>query len=210
MAMRKPYYLRFIEGDDPDNKSGQASGGGAGSGSGSDKDHGFPKDTPLAEMSVEQREAYWKFHARQHEGVAKSRADYDQQKADAEKWRKHQEDNKAPDQKVVDQAAEKARLDERTKLAPRLVAAEFKALSAGDIPKELLDGFLEDVDYTKYLDANGDIDTAKVQKRVDALNPVKSQQRKPNHQGYRPNDGATSVAVGRDLFASRNNKDKKG
>jgi hypothetical protein len=209
MAMRKPHFLMFTEGD-PDDK-GQTSGG-SGNASGSDKDHGFPKDTPLVEMTTEQQLAYWKFHARQHEGVAKSRADYDQQKAAADAWRKYQEDNKAPDQKVVDQAAEQARLEERTKLAPRLVAAEFKALAAGDIPKELLDGFLEDVDYTKYLDANGDIDTAKVQKRVDALKPAKGnpQQRKSNHQGYRPADGATSVAVGRDLYASRHNKNQKG
>lgn len=202
MAMRKPHFLMFADGD-PDE---QKPSGGSGNASGSDKDHGFPKDTPLVEMTTEQQLAYWKFHARQHEGVAKSRADYDQQKAAAEEWRKYQEENKAPDQKVVDQAAEKARLEERTKLAPRLVAAEFKALAAGEIPKELLDGFLEDVDYTKYLDANGDIDTGKVQKRVDALKPKQSQQRKPNHQGYRPSDGATSVAVGRDLYASRNNK----
>jgi hypothetical protein len=208
MAMRKPYFLRYAEGDDAGNNNAQTSGGG--SGSGSDKDHGFPKDTPLVEMTTEQQLAYWKFHARQHEGVAKSRADYDQQKAAADAWRKYQEENKAPDQKVVDQAAEKARLEERTKLAPRLVAAEFKALAAGEVPKDLLDGFLEDVDYTKYLDANGDIDTAKVQKRVDALKPKQTQQRKSNHQGYRPSDGATSVAVGRDLFASRHNKNQKG
>lgn len=206
MAMRKPHFLMFAEGDNPEE---QKPSGGSGNASGSDKDHGFPKDTPLVEMSTEQQLAYWKYHARQHEGVAKSRADYDQQKADADAWRKYQEDNKAPDQKVVDQAAEKARLDERTKLAPRLVAAEFKALSAGEIPKELLDGFLEDVDYTKYLDANGDIDTTKVQKRVDALKP-KQTQRKPNHQGYRPSDGATSVSVGRDLYAARNLKNQKG
>lgn len=207
MAMRKPHFLMLADGDPDEQKQ---TSGGSGNASGSDKDHGFPKDTPLVEMTTEQQLAYWKFHARQHEGVAKSRADYDQQKAAAEEWRKYQEENKAPDQKVVDQAAEKARLEERTKLAPRLVAAEFKALSAGEVPKELLDGFLEDVDYTKYLDANGEIDTAKVQKRVDALKPKGQQQRKPTHQGYRPTDGATSVAVGRDLYASRNNKNQKG
>jgi hypothetical protein len=31
-------------------------------------DQGFPKDTPVVEMSAEQQAAYWKHHSRQHEG----------------------------------------------------------------------------------------------------------------------------------------------
>src|SRR5690349_19240148 len=31
---------------------------------------GFPADTPLTEMTVEQREAYWKHQARKHESRA--------------------------------------------------------------------------------------------------------------------------------------------
>lgn len=201
MAMRKPTQLRFAEGDQ---------GGG-----GSDKDLGFPKDTPLVEMDDKQQIAYWKHHARKHEGTANARADYDQQKADAEKWRKAQEDNKAPDQKILDdakrEAADTARREEQAKLAPRLVKAEFKAAAAGKLSKELLDAFLEDVNHSVYLKDDGELDTDKIQKRVDALAPSGTQreQRKPNHQGYRPTDGATSVTNGRDLFASRN-KDKKG
>lgn len=201
MAMRKPTQIRFAEGD--------------GSGGGSDKDLGFPKDTPLVEMSTEQQLAYWKHHARKHEGTANARADYDQQKADAEKWRKAQEDNKAPDQKILDdakrEAADAARREEQAKLAPRLVKAEFKAAAAGKLSKELLDAFLEDVNHGVYLKDDGELDTEKIQKRVDALAPAGTQQRerKANHQGYRPTDGATSVTNGRDLFASRN-KDKKG
>lgn len=194
--LRKPFYLRFIEGD-----------GDGGSG----KESGFPKDTPLVEMTVEQQLAYWKHHARKHEGTANARADYDQQKADAEKWRQHQNDNKAPDQKVLDdavaQAREETRREEQAKAAPRIVKAEFKALAAGKVSKELLDAFLEDVNHTVYLDANGELDTDKIQKRVDALAPGKEkQERKQTHQGYRPTDGVTSVASGRDLFASRNKK----
>lgn len=201
MAMRKPFYLRFIEGEDGDN-------------GGSGKDLGFPRDTPLVEMTVEQREAYWKHHARKHEGVANSRADYDQQKADAEKWRQHQNDNKPADQKAIDDAAtkarEEARAEEQKKFAPRLVRAEFKAAAAdvGGVPKDLLEAFLEDVNPLVYLKADGELDTDKIEKRVKALAPVKQPpgQRKPNHQGYRPTDGATSVASGRDLFANRNKK----
>lgn len=202
MAMRKPFYLRFVEGDEGDK------GGGSG------KDTGFPKDTPLVEMTTEQQLAYWKHHARNHESVAKSRADYDQQKADAEKWRKAQEDSKTPDQKAIDDAAKKAReeasAETRKSFAPRLVAAEFKAASAGKVSKELLDAFLEDVNHTVYLKPDGELDTDKIEKRVKTLlesaGNKQQKERKPNHQGYRPSDGATSVASGRDLFASRQKK----
>lgn len=199
MAMRKPTQLKFAEGDEGGN------GGG-----GSDKDLGFPKDTPLVEMTEKQQVAYWKHHARKHEGVATSRADYDQQKADAEKWRQAQDQNKTPDQKAIDDAVnaarEETRKEELKKLAPRLVNAEFKSL-AKDVPKELLDAFLEDVNHALYLNDDGDVNTEKVQKRVDALTPKGvAAQRRDNHQGYRKNDGATGVANGRDLFASRQKK----
>lgn len=202
MAMRKPKQLMFVDGDDPDKNN---------NGGGSDKGLGFPKDTPLVEMSVEQQLAYWKHHARKHEGTANARADYDQQKADAEKWRQAQEDNKKPDQKLLDDAvrdaAEKARNEERTKSAPRLVKAEFKAIAAGAVPKELLDAFLEDVNHSVYLKPDGEVDSDKVKTRVEALTPKNQQQsRRQSHQGYRPADGATSVTNGRDLFASRNKK----
>jgi hypothetical protein len=204
MAMRKPTQLRFAEGDDS-NKGG--SGGG-----GSDKDLGFPKDTPLVEMDDKQQIAYWKHHARKHEGTANARADYDQQKADAEKWRQAEEANKKPDQKLLDdavrEAADKARREEQAKLAPRLVKAEFKSAAAGKLSKELLDAFLEDVNHSVYLKDDGEIDADKIQRRVEALAPAGTQQRqqRQNHQGYRPADGATSVTNGRDLYASRNKK----
>lgn len=190
MAMRKPTQIRNLEGD--------------GTGGGSDKDPGFPKDTPLAEMTTYQQVAYWKHHARKHEGIANARGDYDQVKADAEKWKTYQDSNKAPDQKVLDAAIETARSEERAKNAPRLVKAEFKAAAAGNIPPELLDAFLEDVNHTTYVKPDGELDTDKIAKRVEALTPKQEQrQQRQTHQGYRPNDGATSVANGRDLWASR-------
>lgn len=201
MAMRKPTFIRYIE--DPDNKGGDGGKGGGGSDKG--HEHGFPKDTPVVEMTSEQQIAYWKYHSRKHEGTVNARADYDQQKADAEKWRQHEKDNKPADQKVIDDEKERARNEERSKLAPRLVKAEFKAAAAGVVPKELLEAFLEDVNHSVYLKPDGEIDTDKIQTRVTALTP-KDNSRRQTHQGYRPNDGATSVVNGRDLFKSRNKK----
>lgn len=200
MAMRKPFYVRFAEGEE--------NGGGDGKQqqqTGKVYEHGYPKDTPLVEMSDKEQAAYWKYHARQHESKAKSREDYDDLKVLADKWRAHENENKTPDQKAIDAAAEAARVEERKKIAPRLVKAEFKAQGVG-VDKDILEAFLEDIDPLRYLDKDGDVDADKVKARVEKLTPKKQQQqqRRENHQGYRKSDGATGTAVGRDLFASRN------
>lgn len=201
MAMRKPFYVRFAEGDENSGGDGKKP-----EGTGKVYENGYPKDTPVVEMSDKEQAAYWKHHSRQHEAKAKSREDYDQQKADAEKWRQAQKDQMTPDQKAIDAAKEEARLEERRKIAPRLVKAEFKA-KAKNVDEELLEAFLEDLDHTKYLNADGDVDADKVKQRVEKLAPKgrqQQQQQRQNHQGYRKNEGTTGVAGGRDLFASRN------
>lgn len=204
MAMRKPFYVRFIEGD-PDGSKG----GGDGKKNEADKvhEHGFPKDTPLVEMTDKEQAAYWKFHARKHESTANARSDYDQQKADAEKWRQAQDEKKTPDQKAIDAAKEEARAEERRKIAPRLVRAEFKAQGVG-IDKDLLEAFLEDADLTKYLTSDGDVDADKVKTRVEKLTPKQQQQqqRRDNHQGFRKSPGATGIEGGKSLFESRQRK----
>lgn len=202
-----PHYVRFLEGDDGDKGGGDGDKGKQQA----DKDLGYPKDTPIAEMTDKQQAAYWKHHARKHEGTANARADYDDQKALADKWRAHEEANKKPEQKVVDQAAEQARLEERRKAAPRIVTAEFKSVAAEEgLAKNLLAVFLEDIDPLKYLDKDGEPDTEKIEKRVKALaenaGTKKKQERKDTHQGYRKNEGATGVTNGRSLFEERNKK----
>lgn len=205
MAMRKPFYVRFIEDDDP---KGQGGGGEGKKNESTDKvyEHGYPKETPVAEMSDKEQAAYWKYHARQHESKAKSREDYDDLKALADKWRAHENESKTPDQKAIDQAKEEARAEERRKIAPRLVRAEFKAQGVG-IDKDLLDAFLEDADHTKYLTADGEVDADKVKARVEKLTPKQQQQqRRDNHQGFRKSPGATGIDGGKSLYESRHKK----
>lgn len=60
-------------GQPPGQQPGQQGGTGAGGqgGSGTDGDRGYPENTPLAQMNVDQQAAYWKFHARKHENAVK-------------------------------------------------------------------------------------------------------------------------------------------
>lgn len=85
--------------------------GGANSGTGGDGDKGFPEGTPLEQMTVEQQRNYWKHYARHHEQRANQRADYDQQKADAEKWREAQRSQMTPDQRAIEEAREAGRAE---------------------------------------------------------------------------------------------------
>ncbi|MDX2793993.1 hypothetical protein [Streptomyces scabiei] len=52
-----------------------AGGGGGGGGGTTVNEHGFPDNTPVADMSSEHQAAYWKHHARKHEQRANSAPD---------------------------------------------------------------------------------------------------------------------------------------
>ncbi|MGP3750900.1 hypothetical protein [Streptomyces sp. IBSNAI001] len=49
--------------------------GGGGGGGVSVNEHGYPDNTPTADMTPEHQVAYWKHHARKHEAAAKSAPD---------------------------------------------------------------------------------------------------------------------------------------
>lgn len=52
--------------------------------------NGFPVDTPLVEMTGEEREAYWKYHSRKHEKNANELAEQVKaNEADAKAWREY-------------------------------------------------------------------------------------------------------------------------
>ncbi|WP_405927926.1 hypothetical protein OG554_03755 [Streptomyces griseus] len=55
--------------DDP------GAGGGGGGGAPQLNEHGYPDNTPTADMSTEHQVAYWKHHARKHEAASKAGPD---------------------------------------------------------------------------------------------------------------------------------------
>jgi len=58
--------------------------------------------------------------------------------------------------------------------APRLVRAEFRAAAAGQVDKQTLDAYLEDVDLSKFVDDNGEPDTKAIEARIKRLGGGKS------------------------------------
>jgi hypothetical protein len=87
----------------------------------------------------------------------------------------------------------------RAETAPRLVKQAFKAEAKGVLTTEQLDALLEDLDLTKYLDKDGDVDEEKVTKKVTALAPKKDESK----NGGRPGAAGSGRASSRQLTRSR-------
>jgi hypothetical protein len=214
-------------GNGPEDKNKKDEDQGAGNGTGDNSsgagdnentdELGFPKDTPLAEMTVEQREAYWKHKARKHENTVKAfPKDYDEQKKLADKWREHEDKQKPADQVEREQLEreirEQVRKDMLKETAPKLVEAEFKAQVGNRLKSDALALILEDIDHTKYLDADGKVDTERVKSRVEVIAPAASAT--PNnrqirtHQGRRSSEGDSGMSAGRAAYEARHGKKK--
>lgn len=161
-------------------------------------------------MTIEQQAAYWKYYSRQHEATAKSRADYDTLKAKADEYDKHQAANATEQEKAVQAAAAAARAAALQETTPRLVAAEFRAATAGRIDPAQLAVLLEPLDMSKFLDPAGNVDTAKVATYAAGIAPAApgTGGTPPSTwpdmgQGRREGGAGPSVSAGRDMFEAQ-------
>lgn len=190
---------------------GDGDGGDDKGGGGGDEpklnEHGFPDATPVKEMTPEQQVAYWQHKARKHEGRVKEMSDYETVKAERDALKaKHQTADEKALEDAVSAATEKARAEERGKVATRLVTAEFRAANAGRIPAEKFAAVVDGIEPTKFLTADGEVDTDKVQQFVDGIAPADGKTWPDTGQGRRRASDTKSVASGRDLFESRHAK----
>lgn|GEM_PF-2001100 len=176
-------------------------------------DRGFPEHTPLAEMSVEQQVAYWKYQSRKHERRANEHADYDDLAQKASKWDEAQRQSMSDMDRAVEdarvQAREEALREARQETAERLVAAEFRA-AARDVDPQVLEGFLEDLNFSRYIGEDMSVDTARITDRVNGLPKAGRHIPAPPHaQGYRRFTGSSSVEAGRAMYEARHGTEPK-
>lgn len=167
-------------------------------------DLGFPRGVALERMTGEQREAYWKHYARQHEERVKAFGDLTPEaladlraKADAHDELERELMSDA-DRKAAE-AAQKAKADERAAFIPRLVRAEFKAAAAGRATPEQLNSLLEDLDLSKFLNAKGDVDEQKVAGKLESIFGAGRQSSGPTSRGL----GHTTATPGKPGDAGR-------
>lgn len=206
---RRTFGDAVMEGDDDED-------GGSGGGDDEPKlnEHGYPDKTPWKDMEPAHQAAYWRHQARKHESRANAAADYDTIKAELDRLKAEKQ---TPDEKAAEEARTRAeaaaRADERAKLAPRLVAAEFKAVGAGKIPSAQLQSLITGAHAPNFLTPDGEVDTDKVAEFLEPFfadgDDEDSNGKKtwPDMgQGRRSDKKSSGVGVGRDLYADRHSK----
>lgn len=156
-----------------------------------EQDKGFPPETPVAEMDDKQQSAYWKYHSRRHENTVKELSEPFGN--DVTKLKEYVGAYKPP----VAPPATDATADVRA------VRSEFKAaVATAGVSKEDLDAFLEDLDLTKYLKEDGEVDEDRVASKAKLLAPQQKQIRRvpsDQHNGQRTGEGETGIEAGRAL-----------
>lgn len=169
-------------------------------------------------MTDAEQAAYWKFHSRRHQARADERSDYDELKAKAAEADRLRQQVETEAQKALREATEQARKTALDEFSPRLVAAEFRAASAGRIESDRLATLTEDIDMSRYVKADGSVDLDKVAAKVDAWAPP-APLPDPNappppprgvrpdpSQGSRGGNKTTGTDVGREMFENRRGK----
>ena len=151
---------------------------------GPEQPNGFPVDTPLSEMSVEQREAYWKHQSRKHEDAAKAlKAENDQLKPAAAEAEALRQASLSEQEKALEAAREEARREgenlgatswQRVAVEEAIIgAAKAAGRYSTDDDREAVEALLSMIDPSALITAEGKLDRAKVEKALSGLAPVK-------------------------------------
>jgi hypothetical protein len=167
---------------------GQGQGGHAGQGQGSGQgsqgdqpavssDKGFPEGVPLEQMTAEQREAYWKHYARQHEQrnkdlLALANGSYDELKQKVEGYEQLRQQQMTEHEQAVEQAKQQARTKTLSEVGGKLVAAEIRAHAAGRLDDDKLTTLVNSLNHEQFLTDTGDVDTDRVKSLVDGIVPA--------------------------------------
>ena len=169
---------------------------------------GFPADTPWRDMTAPQQVAYWQHQSKRHEARATAAADYDAIKAENKRLKAIEQASLTEEQRQAAAALEAARKEGEgagvNKFLPAAIRGEIRGANPGLTPEQV-DGLMAVIDASKFLAADGSIDTVKVSALAATLTPPASQQTARTHTGNRPGSApqATGLKAGADLFASR-------
>lgn len=168
----------LIEGDDP----GDAGGSGSGGPDGGDKSGGG--DGKTADKTFTQADVDRIVGERVTRTKAQF-ADYDELKRKAADADRLAQERETEAEKAVRTAREEGKADGLKAMQPKLVLAELRAVSAGRVDAARFAELTEDLDLSKYLDTNGEVDMDRVKRKVDAWAPPKQDPPKDEGQGQK-------------------------
>lgn len=174
------------------------------------KDLGFPKDTPVAEMTDKQAAAYWRHNSQKHEernrGLLKLTGGRfgDDLKSDMDELATLRKAQMSDGEKAVADAEAKGRREASLALVPQMFD-----VALAHVDEDRRKTLIAAIDKASVLNDDGTIDTDKVSTLANTLAPADKEKgkRDPDYGGGKRRESGTSgVSSGRDLFASRRKK----
>ena len=131
--------------------------------------------TETAAVEVTDMETDWKAEAEKFKTLARKHEDRAKANATAAKELEQVKAASMTEQeKAVAEAVAAARLSTLIEVGGRLAAAEVRVAAAGRLDDQQLNTILDTVDLSKFLDEDGDVDTAKVAAFVEGIAPAKA------------------------------------
>lgn len=133
--------------------------------------YNYPAATALAEMTEAQRSEYWRHKARKHEERNKQMGNYEELKARAEQYDALVAASQTEHEKAVAEARRQGAAEATTAANGKLVEAYVRAAAAGRLDDQRVNTLLEGLDRSRFVGANGEVDTDRVTQFVAAFAP---------------------------------------
>lgn len=180
-------------------------------------DLGFPADTPVKEMTVDQRAAYYEHKARKHEERNKDLLKItggkhgDDLKGDLDELAKLRKASLTDGEKAVDEAKSTTRAETVKDVGAKGARAVLE-VALGHHPEDNdQSDVIDTLDLTKLVNDDGSIDTDKVRKLVEKIAPAdKGAGGRHDHGGGRRTQQVGSgVGAGRSRYKERHGKSDK-
>ena len=205
--LRNLYLMTAEEGGESGGGSDDSSNSGEQGQQNGDQGKGFPAETPIAEMTVDQQAAYWKHQARKHESRARSAIPADEYQKLKDELEQIKQSQLTDQEKDLEQAKAEARAAGETTAAERyqrdLVVAKLQIATRQD------EAALKYLDHKAFLTDSGEVDADKVTEYAELNKSQKPQEdswsqdagKRGSHDGGKP-----SLQAGRDLFEARHGR----
>jgi hypothetical protein len=147
-------------------QSGQQSDGASSGGS----DRGFPENTPVKDMTVDQQAAYYKHHNRKSEDRLKDFKGVtpEQVQQMAQELESLREKGLSADQKAIKDAEKSGRAAADEDWRPKYQTLQLKAIASEVLKGDQLKAWLAGMNPAAFADENGDIDEEKVMGHLTA------------------------------------------
>lgn len=123
-------------------------------------------------MSQPEQVAYWQHQARKHENRVQAMGDYDQVKADAQKYQDMVTAQQSQHERAVADARRQGHADAIAAAGDQLVEQWVRAAAYQRLDEERVNALLGGMNRKAFINAQGAVDTAKVYEFVNAAAPA--------------------------------------